>query len=57
MRRRAACSRPSRAPLAQDVWLLAIGTALTVDGLTDRSSKRRKAKASGQRRLTAQRFS
>ena len=31
--------------LAKDVWLLAIGTALTVDGLTDRKRKRRKAKA------------
>lgn len=32
--------------LSKDVWLLAIGTALTIDGLTDRKSKRRKAKAS-----------
>ncbi len=32
--------------LSKDVWLLAIGAALTVDGLTDRRSKRRKAKAS-----------
>jgi hypothetical protein len=30
--------------IAKDVWMLAIGTALTVDGLTDRKSKRRKAK-------------
>jgi len=32
--------------IAKDVWMLAIGTALTIDGLTDRRSKRRKAKAS-----------
>ena len=31
--------------LSKDVWLLAIGAALTVDGLTDRRSKRRKSKA------------
>jgi hypothetical protein len=31
--------------LSKDVWMLAIGAALTVDGLTDRRSKRRKAKA------------
>jgi uncharacterized membrane protein YphA (DoxX/SURF4 family) len=31
--------------IAKDVWMLAIGTALTIDGLTDRRSKRRKAKA------------
>jgi uncharacterized membrane protein YphA (DoxX/SURF4 family) len=31
--------------MAKDVWMLAIGTALTIDGLTDRRSKRRKAKA------------
>jgi hypothetical protein len=31
--------------IVKDVWLLAIGTALTIDGLTDRKSKRRKAKA------------
>jgi uncharacterized membrane protein YphA (DoxX/SURF4 family) len=31
--------------IAKDVWMLAIGTALTVDGLTDRRSKRRKANA------------
>lgn len=32
--------------LAKDVWMLAIGTALTVDGLTDRKRARRKAKQS-----------
>jgi hypothetical protein len=32
-------------PLAKDGWLLAIGLALTVDGLTDRRRKRRKAEA------------
>jgi uncharacterized membrane protein YphA (DoxX/SURF4 family) len=31
--------------IAKDLWMLAIGTALTIDGLTDRRSKRRKAKA------------
>lgn len=31
--------------LAKDVWMLAIGTALTIDGVTDRKRKRRKAKA------------
>jgi|SoiMethySBSTD1v2_1073268.scaffolds.fasta_scaffold02871_7 hypothetical protein len=31
--------------VAKDVWMLAIGTALTIDGLTDRKRKRRKAKA------------
>jgi uncharacterized membrane protein YphA (DoxX/SURF4 family) len=31
--------------IAKDAWMLAIGTALTIDGLTDRRSKRRKAKA------------
>ena len=31
--------------IAKDVWMLAIGTALTIDGVTDRTSKRRKAKA------------
>jgi uncharacterized membrane protein YphA (DoxX/SURF4 family) len=31
--------------ISKDVWMLAIGTALTIDGLTDRRSKRRKAKA------------
>ena len=31
--------------IAKDVWMLAIGTALTIDGHTDRRSKRRKAKA------------
>jgi uncharacterized membrane protein YphA (DoxX/SURF4 family) len=31
--------------IAKDVWMLAIGTALTIDGLTDRRAKRRKAKA------------
>jgi uncharacterized membrane protein YphA (DoxX/SURF4 family) len=31
--------------IAKDVWMLAIGTALTIDGLTDRRSTRRKAKA------------
>jgi hypothetical protein len=31
-------------PLAKDVWLLGIGTALTIDGVTDRRKKRRKAK-------------
>jgi uncharacterized membrane protein YphA (DoxX/SURF4 family) len=29
--------------ISKDVWMLAIGTALTIDGLTDRRSKRRKA--------------
>ncbi len=34
-------------PLAKDVWMLAIGTALTIDGLGDRRRRRkaRKAKA------------
>jgi uncharacterized membrane protein YphA (DoxX/SURF4 family) len=32
-------------PMAKDVWMLGIGTALTIDGLTDRKRKRRKAKA------------
>jgi hypothetical protein len=32
-------------PLAKDVWMLGIGTALTIDGVTDRRKKRRKAKA------------
>jgi hypothetical protein len=31
--------------IAKDVWMLAIGTALTIDGLVDRKSKRRKANA------------
>ncbi len=31
--------------IAKDLWMLAIGSALTIDGLTDRRSKRRKAKA------------
>jgi len=31
--------------IAKDVWMLAIGSALTIDGLTDRKRKRRKAKA------------
>jgi uncharacterized membrane protein YphA (DoxX/SURF4 family) len=31
--------------ISKDLWMLAIGTALTIDGLTDRRSKRRKAKA------------
>jgi uncharacterized membrane protein YphA (DoxX/SURF4 family) len=31
--------------ISKDVWMLAVGTALTIDGLTDRRSKRRKAKA------------
>jgi uncharacterized membrane protein YphA (DoxX/SURF4 family) len=31
--------------IAKDAWMLAIGTALTIDGLTDRRSKRRKTKA------------
>jgi uncharacterized membrane protein YphA (DoxX/SURF4 family) len=31
--------------IAKELWMLAIGTALTIDGLTDRRSKRRKAKA------------
>jgi uncharacterized membrane protein YphA (DoxX/SURF4 family) len=29
--------------ISKDLWMLAIGTALTIDGLTDRRSKRRKA--------------
>ena len=34
--------------VAKDVWMLAIGTALTIDGLTDRRSKRKaKAEANG----------
>ena len=33
------------AAVAKDVWMLAIGTALTIDGLTDRRRKRRKARA------------
>lgn len=35
------------APLAKDVWMLAIGTALTIDGVGDRRRRRkaRKAKA------------
>ena len=32
-------------PLAKDVWMLGIGAALVLDGLTDRRRKRRKAKA------------
>jgi hypothetical protein len=32
-------------PLAKDVWLLAIGTALTLDGLGDRRRKRKARKA------------
>jgi hypothetical protein len=31
--------------ISKDVWMLAIGTALTLDGVTDRKSKRRKANA------------
>ena len=36
-------------PIAKDVWLLGIGTALTIDGLGDRRRKRKvkKAKAKG----------
>lgn len=42
-------------PLAKDVWLLAIGSALTLDGLGDRRRKRRakKAKAKDQPKATA----
>jgi hypothetical protein len=32
-------------PIAKDVWLLAIGTALTLDGLGDRRRKRKARKA------------
>lgn len=32
-------------PIAKDVWLLGIGTALTIDGLGDRRRKRKKKKA------------
>jgi uncharacterized membrane protein YphA (DoxX/SURF4 family) len=32
-------------PIAKDVWMLAIGTALTIDGLGDRRRKRKARKA------------
>jgi hypothetical protein len=34
-------------PIAKDVWLLAIGTALTMDGMGDRRRRRKAKKAKG----------
>lgn len=36
---------PDGLPLAKDVWMLAIGTALTIDGLGDRRRRRKARKA------------
>ena len=40
-------------PIAKDVWLLGIGTALTIDGLGDRRRKRKKKKAKAKAKANA----
>lgn len=34
-------------PVAKDAWMLAIGTALTIDGLGDRRRRRKARRAAG----------